>query len=143
MFSLVDQANSILAKLAGIQGLNQIDIIEFVDNLENRPRTLPGASLLPPGGKPQDPKNAMITADNSWMVVIMAKSVLGPLGHLALMDSVLDTLSGFQPITGVKPLVPVEWGLMNERIGEAAFASFVTFATSQRAPMKWDVRKNQ
>lgn len=143
MFSLVDQANSILAKLAEIQGLNQIDIAEFVDNLENRPRTLPGAGLLPPGGKPQKPENTIITADNSWMVVIVAKSILGPLGHLALMDSVLDTLSGFQPVTGIKPLVPVEWGLMNERIGEAAFASFVTFATSQRATIPWDARKNQ
>ncbi|MGV0961861.1 MAG: hypothetical protein ACOYB1_18705 [Limnohabitans sp.] len=141
MFSIVEQADAILARLATIAGVNQIDIAEFIDNLENRPRTLPAVSLLPPAGKPKKQQNVIIEADNSWMVVIIAKSIIGPIGHLALMDSVLDALSGFQHISGIKPLVPVEWGLMNERIGEMSFASFVTFSTSQVASITWDVKK--
>jgi len=145
MFSLVDQADAILAKLAEVQGLSQIDIGEVVDSLESKPRALPSVSLLPPVGKPKKPENAITDADSSWMVVIVAKSVLGPLGHLAMMDKVMDTLAGFKPeVQGAMPLILAGWGLLEERIGEAGlFASHVTFTTTQRATIRWNVRNNQ
>lgn len=138
MFQIVNQANSILARLEEVVGVNQIDLAEFIDNLDNRPRTLPGLSLLPPGGKTKGPDNASVVADHSWTVMIVAKSVFGPRGHLELMDGVLDALTGFLPPGAGRPLSPAEWGMTNERVGEAAFASYVTFTTIQMAAIDWN-----
>lgn len=137
MFQIVNQADSILARLEQVVGINQVDLAEFADNLENRPRALPWLCLLPPGGKSKGPDNASVVADHTWTVMIVAKSMLGPKGHMALMDDVLDSLAGFQPAGAGRPLYPTEWGMTNERVGEAAFASFVNFATIQMAAIDW------
>jgi len=138
MFEISEQIESILAKLAEIPGVNQVELSEFVDNIESRPRILPCLILLPPSGKPKGPENATVVADQSWTVMIAAKNVRGALGHGVLMDAVLDTLDGFQPVDGVRPLSPAEWGMTNERVGEAAFASYVTFTTVQMAATTWN-----
>lgn len=142
MFNLLSQATAIRARMTNIQGLNHLEYAELFSDMESKPRILPSASLLPPDGKVKDPENKIITTGNSWMVVIAARNVFGTLGHLALIDNVLDALSGFQPAGSIKPLAPISWGLLNERIGEEIFLSHVTFSTEQRATIIWDVQKN-
>jgi len=142
MFDLLAQATAIKARMAGIQGLNQIDYAELFSNLDDKPRLLPSASVLPPEGKPDNPKNKIITATNQWMVVIAAKSIGGSVGHMQLMDNVMDALSGYQPPGAIVPMVPVSWGLLSERISDNIFLSHVTFKTEQRAPIVWEVQQH-
>lgn len=141
MFNLLGQATSIITRLETIQGLNQIEYIDALSDLENKPRILPSASLLLRIGGSKNPENMTFDAGNSWVVVIVAKNMLGPQGHLAIIDDVCDALSGFQPEGVVRPLLPETWGFL-ERVGEAACATHVTFTVGQRATIKWDVRKN-
>jgi hypothetical protein len=142
MFNFLPQAEAILARLQSVLGANQVDLLEVMGMIDEKPRVLPSLSLVPPKGKPLNPENKIITAENSWTVVIVARSIFGAQGHLALMDAVCDALGGYQPPGAIKPLVPVDWGLLNERL-EAGIASQVTFISSQRATIHWDVRNIQ
>lgn len=142
MFNFNDQAEAIIARLQAVTGVNQVDLVEIIGAIDEKPRTYPSLSLVPPKGKPQNPENKIVTAENAWTVVIVARSTLGAVGHLALMDAVLDALAGYQPPGAIKPLVPVDWGLLNERL-DAGLASQVTFVSNQRASIVWDVRNVQ
>ena len=142
MFNLLAQAEAILARLQAVTGVNHVDLVEIIGMVDEKPRVYPSLSLVPPKGKPLSPENKIITAENAWTVVIVARSTLGLQGHLALMDAVCDALGGYQPPGAIKPLVPVDWGLLNERL-EAGIASQVTFISSQRATIHWDVRNIQ
>lgn len=142
MFNFLAQAEDIIARLHAVTGVNQVDLVEALSAIDERPKVLPALSLLPPKGKPENPENKIFTAENAWTVVIVARSTLGVLGHLALMDAVLDALVGYQPPGAIKPLVPVDWGLLNERL-DAGLASQVTFVSNQRASVVWDVRNVQ
>jgi hypothetical protein len=73
------------------------------------------------------------------MVIVTAKSLLGAKGHLAMIDGLLDVLSGFSPEGTIRPLAPVKIEFF-DRIGEQASAYTVTFSTLQRATINWDVR---
>jgi hypothetical protein len=140
MFDLEEQGESIKARLGAVAGLNQIERSEFYASIEGRPRALPSASIILLPGKREDQGHKIITIANMWMVAIAARNAFGAQGHYALMDSVIETLGGFQPQGTTKPLSPVSWGMTNEMIGEGLFLSQVTFITEQRIVLSWFIR---
>jgi len=143
MFNIDLQIASIMDRLATIPGVNQIDYADLDSDLDSRPRVLPSVSLLSPAGKPKDPNNKIITAENSWTVIIAARKFTGTQSHSVLLDSVCDALSGFQPEGAIRPMVPTSWGPLSERLSDGVFLSQVTFSTEQRATIQWDVRQIQ
>lgn len=142
MLDLANQAQSILDRMATIVGLNTVDLIESIDDVERRPTVMPMAQLILGKALPATPENKTTTVDTSWMIVITAKSLLGAKGHMAIIDSLLDVLTGYQPAGTIRPLVPVKIEFF-DRIGEVASAYTVTFATIQRATIQWTIRTIQ
>lgn len=138
MLNLVTQASSILARMATITGLRQTDLIESLDNIDSQPYVLPMAQLLLGSAVPKIPENKISDVDTSWVVVITAKSLLGASGHLAIIDALLDALSGFKPTGSIRPLAPVKVEFL-DRVSEQASAYTVTFSTLQRATITWSV----
>jgi len=139
MLNLLAQANSILTQMATVAGLNQTDLIESIDDVERQPYVLPMAQLLLHQAVPKLPENKISDVNTSWTVIVTARSLLGVKGHLAMIDGLLDVLSGFQPEGTIRPLSPVKIEFL-DRVGEQASAYAVTFSTLQRATINWDVR---
>lgn len=139
MLNLLAQANSILARMVNVVGLNQVDLIESLDDVDSRPCVMPMAQLLLQSAVPKQPENKITDVGTAWTVIITAKSLLGPKGHLEMIDGLLDVLSGFQPDGTIRPLVPMKVEFF-DRIGEQASAYIVTFSTVQRATIQWNIR---
>jgi len=136
MLNLAAQAESIIARMATVSGLNQVDQIDTLDDVDRQPMVMPMAQLLLKEATPKTPENKISDVATSWVVIVTAKSLLGPKGHLAIIDSLLDVVSGFQPTGALRPLAPVKIEFF-DRIGEEASAYTVTFSTVQRAAMTW------
>lgn len=136
MLSLSAQAQSIIDRMSTISGLNTVDLVESLDDVESRPMVLPMAQLILGKAVSTTPENKITTVDTSWTVVVTAKSLTGAKGHMAIIDGLLDVLTGFQPTGALRPLVPVKIEFF-DRIGEVASAYTVTFSTLQRATINW------
>ncbi len=135
MLYLADQAATIIAKLETITGLNQVDYLDGLDELARKPVVLPAAQLVLVESGIKRTGGSLATAESKWMVLIRAKSLTGPSGAMALADTVLDTLSGLQPVAGAGPLLPDKVRFYNNENEMAGYA--VTLVTTHRTAINW------
>jgi len=130
MLMLREQAEAILEKLRDIPGLNFVDLTEEIDGEARRPVVYPAAQLVL-SAEPTSFDQRSISAKTSWTVLVMAKTIVGEHGLMAMVDAVLDALSGFQPVVGTALLAPTKVEFIDKSSGIAAYA--VTMATRQNA----------
>ena len=140
MLQLRDQSASLIQKLATISGLNQVEFIEFKESLEfERPKVLPCAQLLYEADF-INPQNKLADVEATWTVLITSKNMMGTLGQMNLIDSVLDALTGFQPNGAIRPLVPKKIQPIDVNGDVPSYA--IIFTTVQRASINWIIRNN-
>lgn len=140
MLMLREQAEAILTKLREIPSLNFVDLTEDVDGEARRPKVYPAAQLVL-SAEPTSFDARSISAKTSWTVLVLAKDIGGEHGLMAMVDAVLDQLTGFQPVVGVGLLVPAKVEFIDRNSGIAAYA--VTFTTKQNAGWVAGARVNQ
>ena len=138
MLQLREQAEAILEQLKTIPGLSQVEYLDSDDDLDNRPSRMPAAALVLGQAVPGGPENMTTTVKVTWVVFVKGKNMTGPSGLLAMTDSVLGALSGFQALAGTRPLAPAGVEL-HERNGEIAIYA-IAFQSIQRAVIHWTSR---
>jgi hypothetical protein len=102
----------------------------------NNPASLPSAyvvmaraSFSPAGGNRSD-------VATTWQVLVRSKHMDGVGGVLALVDDVLDALTGFQPAAGIGPLQPVQCEYFGEAMRpEPAYVITFTSSVDQIPPV--------
>lgn len=106
MFDLSAQAQAIVDELKAAGGFRTVAFIEDDrDSAEQMPKVMPAAFLVLEKREPREGKpTSEVVVDISWAVVVRSKSLMGPSGCLALIDTVDNILTGFKPPGEVKPL---------------------------------------
>ena len=133
MLQLREQAEAILGQLGAINGIHTVGLLEGIDLEElRRPGVLPMAQLML-GVETVQQGGRTVSARTAWTVLVTAKTVGGRVELLGLVDDVLDALRGFQPVLGMRALVPVKVEFVDRGSEAAAYA--LTFAAPQAADL--------
>jgi hypothetical protein len=134
MLKLTEQAEALVARLKTIDLFNQVGFLESIEGAGLRPAVLPMAQVvLAETSVKLD--HGQISANVSWGVLVTAKRMAGPGGLLALVDQVLNELSGFQAVVGARQLAPVKIEFIDRGGGDEASSYALTFTAIQTADL--------
>jgi|LGVE01.1.fsa_nt_gb hypothetical protein len=132
MIDFNSQAAAITGKLeATITAAKTVRNLGEESRQRNRPAILPAIDLALARADLKDGGNGHYNTRIKWSVLVRTNAMTGTDGALALVDQVLETLTGYAPASGTSPMVPesVEYFNQDDRADVSYILLFSTTAS--------------